>query len=374
MSHEIRTPMNAILGMTSIARRKIQDKKAETGEVQEHLAQIEHSSKHLLGLISDILDISKIEAGKVEISDEFFRLDSLVSDVASIIRPRCAEKSIQFSIKQDELDNYAFRGDALRLRQVLINLLGNAVKFTGLNGLVTLEVRCLDKNPQAAFMRFVVSDTGIGLDKSKFKTLFDPFEQADQNITRKYGGTGLGLSISQSIIKLMGGEISVESEEGRGSTFSFAIWLKQEENQAVEAPGSAENAAFLKGKRILLVDDVEINRMIVVEMLFDAEVLVDEAEDGRDALEIFRKSGPGYYDVILMDIQMPYMDGYATCSAIRALERSDAASIPVIAMTANAFKDDVDRAFACGMNAHVSKPVEYTALLDALFNVLENKK
>ncbi|MDR1242034.1 MAG: response regulator [Deltaproteobacteria bacterium] len=373
MSHEIRTPMNAILGMTGIARRKLHQRNFDQGEVGEHLAQIEQSSKHLLGIISDILDISKIEAGKIELDDEFFRLDSLISEVASIIRPRCTEKNIQFVINQDQLDSYAFHGDPLRLRQVLINLLGNAVKFTGFSGVVTLELRLLEKAENAVRVHFAVSDTGIGLDKSKFKSLFNPFEQANQGITRKYGGTGLGLSISQSIIKMMGGEIKVESEEGRGSTFYFDLRLEQDENQLAETVKSAGDVGFLEGKRILLVDDVDINRMIVVEMLFDAKVTIDEAEDGQDALEIFRKSEPGHYDLVLMDIQMPVMDGYAACTAIRRLDRSDAAAVPIIAMTANAFKDDVDKAFACGMNAHVSKPVEYSALLDAMIYVLESK-
>ncbi|MDR2826256.1 MAG: PAS domain S-box protein [Deltaproteobacteria bacterium] len=374
MSHEIRTPLNAILGMTSVAQRKIHEKEFALHEVQGHLNQIEHSSKHLLGLINDILDISKIEAGKIELSDEFFRLDSLVSDVASIIRPRCADKNIQFNINQDTLDNYAFAGDPLRLRQVLINLLGNSVKFTPDRGVITMDVKLSDTREKSSLIHFAVSDTGIGMDKTKFTSLFNPFEQANQNITKKYGGTGLGLSISQSIIKMMGGEIMVDSEEGKGSTFSFDLWLKQEENQIIETVVDVEDTSFLSGKRILLVDDVEINRMIVIEMLFDAEVQIDEAGDGQNALEIFKKSEPGYYDVIFMDVQMPVMDGYETSVALRKLDRSDATSIPIITMTANAFKDDVDKAYASGMNMHVSKPIEYKALIGALFNVLMKRK
>ncbi|MDR2825659.1 MAG: response regulator [Deltaproteobacteria bacterium] len=374
MSHEIRTPMNAILGITSIALRKMRDQNFKADDVKTHLDQIEHSSKHLLGLISDILDISKIEAGKIELSDDFFRLDSLISEVASIIRPRCTEKNIQFAISQNNMDSCSFRGDPLRLRQVLINLLGNSVKFTGLNGTITLTVSILAKEAYATRIYFSVSDTGIGINKDQIKRLFTPFEQANQNITKTYGGTGLGLSISQSIIKMMGGEIIVNSEEGKGSTFYFEILLKQDANHIIETLDDSGDVSFLEGKRILLVDDVDINRMIITEMLFDAKVTIDEATDGKDALEIFKKSAVGYYDIIMTDIQMPGMDGYETSVAIRGLDRADADKVPIIAMTANAFKDDVDKAFASGMNAHVSKPVEYKALLEAMFNVLAPKK
>ncbi|MDL2266500.1 response regulator [Desulfovibrio sp. OttesenSCG-928-G15] len=365
MSHEIRTPMNAIIGMTNITKKKLSDGKAPVGEVLAHVKQIETSSQHLLGLLNDILDISKIEAGKIEISEESFDLVKLVNNVASIIRPRCLEKSITFDMRIEGLDHTVFTSDALRLRQVLINLLGNAVKFTPEGGTVLFAITHAGQGDGKALVSFRVEDDGIGIAPEIIPTLFTPFEQGSGLITKRYGGSGLGLSISSSIVTMLGGKIQVESQENKGSAFFFSLWLKESSNYQATAPAKGGEVSFAD-KRILLVDDVDINRIIVVEQLSGTGADIHEAADGKEAVERFAASPEGSYDLILMDVQMPYMDGYEASSTIRKLHRADAATIPIIAMTANAFKDDVDKAHAHGMNAHLAKPVD----TDKLFEIL----
>ncbi|MCL1890254.1 MAG: ATP-binding protein, partial [Desulfovibrionaceae bacterium] len=372
MSHEIRTPMNAILGIVGILQRKLD----EPGDqdmvfISDHLNQIEHSSRHLLGLINDILDISKIEAGKIELAHESFALDKLIDDVETIIRPRCAERNLNFVISADLREEFNVLSDALRLRQVLINLLGNSVKFTDPPGTISLTVRETETDQETALVYFEVKDTGIGMDLSKFANMFNPFEQANTQINQRYGGTGLGLSISHSIIGMMGGEIAVNSKPGEGSVFSFEIRLERATTEIKgEALSDEDYSAMLDGKHILLTDDVDLNRMIITEMLDGFNLRVDEAENGRKAVDLFEASAPGAYDFILMDIQMPVMNGYEAASAIRASSHPDAGKVPIIAMTANAFKDDVERAMESGMNAHIAKPVEFPLMLATFARVL----
>lgn len=367
MSHEIRTPMNAILGMVGIVKRKILDKNSDTEVINRHLTQIEQSSKHLLRLISDILDISKIEAGKIDLAAERFELEAMLSEVDSIIRPRCQEAHINFIIKSTLPNTGKVMSDALRLRQVLINLIGNGVKFSNPGGNVTLGVTEKDVKDGSSLVYFEVTDNGIGMELEKFSGLFNPFEQANASINRRYGGTGLGLSISQSIIRLMDGEIKVESTPGQGSTFSFEVWLPHADPAVVDVPLSKENYSdVLNGRHILLVDDIDINRMIISEMLNGYGVTLDEASDGSQAVARFTASAPGTYDLILMDIQMPEMDGYEATRRIRASGHPEASSMPIIAMTANAFKDDMDMAIDAGMNAHIAKPVEFVVMMQTI--------
>ncbi|MDR3176854.1 MAG: PAS domain-containing protein [Desulfovibrio sp.] len=368
MSHEIRTPMNAIIGMTNITKRKLQDEKAEKDEVLAHIRQIETSSAHLLGLLNDILDISKIEAGKIEMSEESFDLLKLVSSVENIIRPRCQEKNLTFTIEEQELGPGNYISDPLRLRQVLINLLGNAVKFTPECGEINFTLRKLEGQDGRDRILFSVRDSGIGISKSQMDMLFKPFEQLGGHITRQYGGSGLGLSISQSIVNMLGGEIRVQSDEGRGSTFSFELWLTEDSEGADAAKDIDWDVSQLSGKHVLLVDDVEINRVIVMEQLSETGIIIDEAQDGAVAVDKFKASEPGFYDMIFMDVQMPHMNGYDASRTIRALDRRDAASVPIIAMTANAFKEDVEQAFASGMNGHLAKPLEAEKLMELLFS------
>ncbi len=372
MSHEIRTPMNAIIGITNIVQKKLQGTTSEANkaEVLGHVNQIETSSQHLLGLLNDILDISKIEAGKIELSEEAMELGKLANTVAGIIKPRCDEKGITFTTHFDTFRPSTFLSDSLRLRQVLINLLGNAVKFTPERGIIDFYIKKLDQRDGRTLVHFSVKDSGIGISKDAQANIFEPFEQGNRKVSRQFGGTGLGLAISRSIVQLFGGAIELNSELGAGSEFSFDIWLQEVESDEPSAPVPTDTTSKFTGKRLLLVDDVDINRMIVAEMLSSTGIAIDEANDGEEALRLFSQSPVGAYDIILMDVQMPVMDGYEASDAIRMLSRPDARTVPIIALTANAFKEDIDRALMHGMNAHVAKPVEMDTLLEILFRFL----
>ncbi len=365
MSHEIRTPMNAIIGMTNITKRILTEEKCSKEVLLPKVLQIESSSIHLLGLLNDILDISKIEAGKIELSEESFDLPKLVNDVASIIAPRCDSKNIAFTINVEGFDCKHFITDVLRLRQILINLLGNAVKFTPELGSITFHVALKERKEGRVCIFFSVADSGIGIAPERLKNLFAPFEQGGGHITRMYGGTGLGLSISRSIARLLGSEIEVISEENKGSEFFFSLWI-EEDTSIANVEDHNDNTSITPGKRVLLVDDVDINRIIAMELLAPFDLIIDEAGDGTEAVQIFEKSAHNYYDLVLMDIQMPKMNGYEATKALRALDRSDVKTIPIVAMTANAFKEDIDMAFASGMNGHVAKPIEMDKLVDVL--------
>jgi PAS domain S-box-containing protein len=372
MSHEIRTPMNAIIGMTSIVQRKL-DEESEKGvemtDVKDHMYQIEASSQHLLGLLNDILDISKLDAGKIELSEETVELSKLVNTVVGIIKPRCDEKSIHFETVLDDFSPAAFISDSMRLRQVLVNILGNAVKFTPVHGKIEFLIGKKDRKDGRTLVSFTVRDTGIGISEEALPMIFRPFEQGDGGLSRQYGGTGLGLAISRRIVQLFGGEIAVESKVGEGSAFSFDIWLRETEDLSGEAAISDATDKFTD-KRALLVDDVEINRIIVMSLLEITGMAIDEAEDGPEAVKMFEDSPENTYDIIFMDVQMPQMDGYEATTRIRALDRPDARSVPIVALTANAFKEDVDKALQSGMNAHMAKPVEMDKLVEVLFRFL----
>ncbi len=373
MSHEIRTPMNAIIGMTSIVKRKLSLVSMPINEIRGHIDQIDTSAQHLLGLLNDILDISKIEAGKIELNHEAFVLDLLVDNVASIIRSRASEKHIHFDVIQEGYQNQALLGDSLRLRQVLINLLGNAVKFTPRHGHIELQVRLEEREDDRALIMFRVVDTGIGIALDALEKLFVAFEQGSAQVAREYGGTGLGLSISQSIVHMLGGEIKVSSQVGEGSCFEFAIWLEEARFEPTAAQQQGPHHLY-NGKRALLVDDVRINRVIVIEQLKDTGLEIDEADDGDVALAMFTASPANYYDVIFMDIQMPRMNGYEAARAIRNLNRDDAQEVIIIAMTANAFREDVEEAILNGMNAHLPKPIRLEKLTEMLDQFLITKQ
>jgi signal transduction histidine kinase/CheY-like chemotaxis protein len=370
MSHEIRTPMNAIIGMTGIVKKKLGEEKFDSDDIKINVGQIEASSQHLLGLLNDILDISKIEAGKIELSPEIMDLGKLVNTVSTIIKPRCDEKNITF-ITRSKIAEKSYLADPLRLRQVLINLLGNAVKFTPELGQIEFTIAKLETSNGADLLRFSVKDSGIGIAREALKTLFRPFEQANNQITKKYGGTGLGLAISRSIVQLFGGEITVESKEGAGSEFSFDIRLPEAQAETEDEILFEDATDILKGKRALLIDDVAINRLIAVNLLEFTGLEIDEADDGIAALKIFSASEPGTYDIIYMDIQMPNMDGYEACRRIRELDRKDAKTVPIIALTANAFKEDIDKALGNGMNGHLAKPMDPDKVLEVTLKLIK---
>jgi signal transduction histidine kinase/PAS domain-containing protein/ActR/RegA family two-component response regulator len=358
MSHEIRTPMNAIIGMTKIVKKKLGNDDFSLEDVQGNIEQIETSSQHLLGLLNDILDISKIEAGKIELYIEDIDLYKLAETVVTIIQPRCSEKNLTFKTRFDLPRGKLYKGDALRLRQVLINLLGNAIKFTPECGTVSFTIVRGESFEGKARIDFMVSDTGIGIPEATIGSLFKPFQQASSQIAQKYGGTGLGLGISKSIVQMFGGDISVKSEVGRGSEFSFCLMLEESDEQEDKKITIEDITGRLNGKRALLVDDVEINRIIAASMLESTGIEIDEAENGAVAVKIFKERPENTYDVIYMDVQMPEMNGYEAAIAIRAMDRQDAKTIPIIALTANAFKEDIDKALESGMNAHLAKPMD----------------
>ncbi|MDR3203920.1 MAG: response regulator [Deltaproteobacteria bacterium] len=369
MSHEIRTPMNAIIGLSSIVRGNLESIKSDAPELQDikdNMKQIESSSLHLLGLLNDILDLSKIEAGKIELVYESTDLKLLAHTVTSIMRTRSKEKNIKFITDVDNYSPSTFLADQLHLRQVLINLLGNSVKFTPEAG--TIEFKIIRKKRQngQALMEFGVKDTGIGISEEALKAIFKPFEQGGGLITKQYGGTGLGLTISRHIVNLFGGDIQVKSEVGLGSEFSFSIWLKESEEKPAEATANIDPKGRFVGKRALLVDDVDLNRKIAKAILKVTGIDIDEAVDGQAAVKIFENSPENTYDIILMDVQMPILDGYQASEAIRKLDRDDAHKVPIIALTANAFKEDIEKALEAGMNAHIAKPIKPDKIVEIM--------
>jgi signal transduction histidine kinase/CheY-like chemotaxis protein/HAMP domain-containing protein len=368
MSHEIRTPMNAIIGVTSILQRRLDEANgvSEQAEIKDSLQQIDASSQHLLGLLNDILDISKLDAGNIELSKDTMELPKLVHTLTGIIKPRCDEKSISLKVSFEDFSPSTFTGDAMRLRQVLANLLGNAVKFTPAHGNIEFYVGRKDRRDGETLVEFAVRDTGIGISEESLPVIFRPFEQGDGGLSREYGGTGLGLTISRRIVQLFGGEITVRSKAGEGSEFGFELWLRETEDLSGEA-AVMDAADKFSGRRALLVDDVEINRVIVTSLLDVTGISIDEAADGPEAVRMFAESPENTYDIIFMDVQMPLMDGYEATGAIRGLDRADARTVPIVALTANAFKEDVDKALESGMNAHIAKPVETDKLLEVLF-------
>ena len=368
MSHEIRTPLNAIIGMAYIAK----DCVADNEKALRSINQIMTSSHHLLGILNDILDMSKIESGKLELGREPFSLLAACNEVVDIMTHRCEEKNITFIKNIHEIKDITLMGDKLRLNQVIINLLGNAVKFTDTGGEITFITEILEESEEGAKVKFSVADNGIGMSAAQIKKLFIPFEQADSTIAARFGGTGLGLSLSQNFVNMMGGKISVSSEPGKGSRFEFTLSFDKGSGEAPSAAAQALNEKEkyeklnLNGKRMLLVEDIEINRLIVCELLSSSGLSIDEAENGRQAVEAFARSPEGYYDIILMDIQMPVLDGYEATKEIRALTRADAKTVSIIAMTANAYKEDVEQALAAGMNGHLAKPIDKPALMETV--------
>ena len=367
MSHEIRTPLNAIMGMAQIARRTATE---ESPRTTESIDEIIAASGHLLEILNAVLDISKIESGKFTLAREAFSLHEAMRDVVNIIVQRCNDKDIAFAANLHEIPNLHVLGDPLRLKQVLINLLGNAVKFTPAEGEVRLLVEVFDDGEKNAVISFTVSDTGIGMTPEQQARLFTPFEQADSTIASRFGGTGLGLAISQNLINQMGGHITVSSLPEQGSTFAFTLTMLKAEEGLPESPRIALDRLDLSGKRILLVEDILINRTIVTELLRETNVSIDEAEDGLEAVRIFEESPQGHYDLVFMDIQMPNMDGYEAARRIRASKHHDAGAIPIIAMTANAYREDIDRAIASGMDGHLPKPIDINAVKRLLAEML----
>jgi signal transduction histidine kinase/ActR/RegA family two-component response regulator len=359
MSHEIRTPLNAVIGMALIAR-----KSAVNPKTLAAVTEIETASRHLLGLLNNVLDMSKIESGKFELIHEAFFLKDAMNEVKELISLRCTEESISLGTNIDDLKNISILGDKLRLNQILINLLGNAVKFTPEKGNVVFGISVLEENEKIVKVHFKVSDNGIGMSEEQTARLFQSFSQADSSIFNRFGGTGLGLSISQNLAQMMGGEIAVSSKIDEGSSFELIIDFPKAEKEKDSASGDL--MPDFSGKRLLLVEDVEINRYILMEILAETHIKIDEVVNGEEAVSAFDSKPVSYYDLIFMDIQMPVLDGYEATRRIRKLDRHDAKTVPIIAMTANAYKEDIEKALAAGMNGHLSKPININAILQVL--------
>ncbi len=370
MSHEIRTPMNAIIGLNSIAL----DDEGISQATREHLQKIGTSAHHLLGVINDILDISRIESGSMSLKNANFPFAQELEQVNAIVTAQCRDKGIKYtcSVKDGVADYYV--GDDMKLRQILINILGNAVKFTPEGGSVSLAVEALAVDGEKCPLRFTVTDTGIGIRKEFLPRMFDAFTLEDESYTSKHGSTGLGLSITKSFVELMDGHIDVESEKGVGSKFIVTVTLQESPRNGDEheVPGAQQGKprATLAGRMILLAEDVPVNAEIMTMVLSMREMKVECAENGRIAVEMFKAHEPGYYSAILMDVRMPEMDGLEATRVIRSMDREDAKSIPIIALTANAFDEDVQNSLQAGLNAHLSKPVEPDLLYATLEGLL----
>ena len=363
MSHEIRTPMNGIIGMTAIALQ--QDQTPE--RITDCLQKIQSSSDYLLGLINDILDMSKIESGKMKLEPFNFNMDDMLGTIREMILTQAVAKGVHF-IPEIELTHHWFFADRMRISQVLINLLGNAVKFTPEGGSVTLAVKETFVSEEGIFCEFAVKDTGIGIAEEEQDKVFRSFEQAANRNPSKQQGTGLGLSISSRLVQMMGSSIRLESAPGKGSTFSFTIPLAPGEDEGART--EKEEISF-EGCRVLVVEDNELNVEIAQCLLEERGFEVDCVYDGSQAVERIRTTPPGTYDVILMDIMMPVMDGLEAARTIRGMEREDCHTIPIIAMSANAFDDDLKESVRCGMNGHLSKPVEVDKLYETLHAVIQ---
>lgn len=364
MSHEIRTPMNGIIGMTEIA---LKDGQTEERRI-DCLRKIEYSSEYLLGLINDILDMSKIESGKMRLIEEKCNLMEMIQGLRPLLEAKLNENNIQY-IADIQLKNHWFMADSLRLNQVLVNLLGNALKYSRPDGHVWLTVRETEEEKGFSNLYFQVRDDGIGIAPEKQQLIFRQFEQADNSENARKQGTGLGLAISRRIVRMMDSDIKLESEPGKGSSFSFSVKFQPVSGEKTTVTSRPEEISF-PGKRILVVEDNELNMEIICTILENYGIETEQAVNGKEAVRRMEESVPGYYDMIFMDIMMPEMDGLEATRTIRNLDREDCKKIPIYAMSANAFDEDVKRSLASGMNGHLSKPVNLQVLEKTLQKVL----
>ena len=363
MSHDIRTPMNAIIGITSLIRHDAGNK----AKVIEYADKIDISSQHLLGIINDVLDMSKIEAGKTVFKYSDFSILDFVQELDTIFHSQIYEKKQTLTIIKENIRHEWVHGDQVHLMQIFSNLLSNAVKYTQEGGEIQFFVEeCETKSSVYAKYRFLVSDNGMGMSADFKETIFDPFTRAESSVTNKIQGTGLGMAITRNLVEAMGGTIDVDSELGQGSCFEVLIDLKIAEDRtaalAAQEETDEQDGNILQGMRFLCAEDNELNAEILTELLKIEGAKCTICENGEEILKAFEQSAPGDYDMILMDVQMPVMNGYEATRAIRRSSHELAKTIPIIAMTANAFSEDIQHSLAAGMNAHVSKPVEMKVL------------
>ena len=370
MSHDIRTPMNAIIGMTELAQQHL----GEEEKLRDYLDKVEGSGMHLLSLINEVLDVSKIESGSFQLEESEFDLHGLVQEAVEMVRLPLESKRQELSVVYSESLHACVLGDKRRLKQVLVNILENASKYTGEGGKISLGVEELDEEERrVGTYRFEIEDNGIGMKPEFLQHIFEPFSRADDSRISKITGTGLGMTIVQNLVSMMGGDIQVQSEYGKGSRFQVKICLLKSYAKT-EAPAAAEPAGEdFSGIRALLVEDNELNRQIATEMLELLGAKVDTAENGKLAVEAIRSRPPFYYDIVFMDVQMPVMNGYEATREIRALPMEAIGELPVIAMTADAFAEDAKRARLAGMSGHLAKPISISQLKSALSRTLEWK-
>jgi len=367
MSHDIRTPMNAIIGFTALAQTHIDDR----GQVEDYLKKISVSSQHLLSLINDVLDMSRIESGKVTLEAKPVHLPELVHELRDIIQAVVSEKDLSLTLDTVGVENEDIIADPLRLEQILINVLANAVKFTPDGGQISLWIVQKDTAPAGyADFEFHIKDNGIGMSEEFQKHIFEQFARERTSTVSKIQGTGLGMAITKSLVDMMGGRITVKSEQGKGSEFTISLRFPIGEAKTEQTPPAAKASASA-GKKLLVVEDNELNLEIASTLLKEAGFAVDTAENGKVAVEKVEAASADRYDLILMDIQMPEMDGYEATRRIRALPDTKKAALPIVAMTANAFEDDRKNALRAGMNGHIAKPLDIQKLFQVLSELLK---
>lgn len=372
MSHEIRTPMNGIIGLLGLAESHAEE--AET--VRNYLNKAGDLSQHLLSIINDVLDISRIEAGKIEMEEKPFDLFLFGDKLRNMFQKNVEAKGLLFDLTFQNLDVRYVIGDELRLSQIVVNFLSNALKFTS-EGEITVTFRQMMKQNGVLDLMVRVHDTGIGMAPEFISRIFRPFEQENKEIVRQYGGTGLGMTITDQLVRLMGGEIFVESLLGKGSDFTVFLRLPIADEgilPAVQEEQAAEDGFSLSGLRILMAEDNEINVEVAVIVLEEEGAVVEVAKNGQEAVDLFAGHPAGYYDVILMDIQMPLLDGRAAARTIRRLERPDARQIPIIALSANAFVEDERMSIEAGMNGHIAKPIDFDSLRSKIGQYVHGRK
>lgn len=379
MSHEIRTPLNAVMGYLTLAENEDDAVKKEAQLEKSHIA-----AQNLLGIVNDVLDLSAVENNRMKLAHDPFSLGGLLADLKVVYSSQASSKGIAFKIEEVDVSVDVLLGDRMRLNQILTNLLSNAIKFTPRDGTVRLEAaqRQIDGQGVAekVMMTFSVIDNGIGMSSDFLPRVFDPYEQADAGISQKYGGTGLGLSIVKSMVEMMGGSVGVESVEGKGSTFTvhlpYAVATREEASALAAEQATSQDVDEelskpqpLTGMAFLLAEDNVMNSEIAQSILRRNGACVDVVDNGQEAVDAFCASDVGCYDAILMDIQMPKLNGYEATAAIRASSHPEAKSIPIVAMTANAFQEDVKKASESGMNAHIAKPLDIPSMLRVLGNL-----
>ena len=373
MSHDIRTPMNGIIGMTALAMQHVDDR----AKVMDSLQKIDKASKHLLGLINEVLDMSKIESGRVDLVEEDFNLPDLIDNMVNIMRPNIEEHHHKLTVCMKNLKHKDVIGDSLHLQKVFTNLLGNAIKYTPDCGRLKLKVSerpCAKEN--VSLYEFVFEDNGIGMSEDYIQQLFEPFVRAADERLKEIQGTGLGMAITRNIVRMMGGDIEVRSKLGVGSTFIVTLYLKHQAVQEKprgdggqdkpQQPLEILSKLDLHGRRALLAEDNDLNAEIAEGILAITGLAVERASDGAQALEMVANHPEDYYDIIFMDVQMPRLNGYDAAREIRHKRREYYRQVPIIAMTANAFADDVKEAIRNGMNEHIAKPLDWKALARVL--------